>query len=150
MKLFMTLIWVLCILFPTHGICASADSQGDTSMNTKLRMTFGNHKVMIELFDTPASRDFVIQLPLTLQFSDFAGAEKIASLPRKLRTQGSPTAREVQGDFTYYAPWGNLALFYKGFGTDGQLYVLGRFISGKEHLATMRNAFSATISLEQF
>lgn len=150
MKILVTLIWVLCVLLPTQGICANADSQGGDSMNTKLRMTFGKYEVMIELFDNPASRDFVTQLPLTMQFSDFAGAEKIATLPRKLRTHGSPTARQAQGDFTYYAPWGNLALFYKGFGTDGQLYVLGRFTSGKEHLENMRDTFTATLSQTDF
>lgn len=112
---------------------------------TKIQMVFNDHKVIVELFDNPASRDFISLLPFTGNFEDFAGAEKISYLPRKLNTEGSPTAKQARGDFTYYAPWGNLAVFYKGSGTDGNLYVLGKILSGKEHLGKMNRNFTATI-----
>lgn len=107
----------------------------------------GQPNVVIEMFDTPASHDFMALLPLTLEFSDFARTEKIAYLPRRLNTAGTPTALEAQnsGDFSYYAPWGNLAVFYKGFANDGQIYTLGRILSGKDALASMRGDFTATI-----
>jgi hypothetical protein len=35
-----------------------------------------------------------------------------AALPRKLATQGAPNGTApVAGELTYYAPWGNLAIF---------------------------------------
>lgn len=34
------------------------------------------------------------------------------------------------GDITYYAPWGNIAIFYKDFGYASGLIKLGRFDSG--------------------
>ena len=36
------------------------------------------------------------------------------------------------GDITYYAPWGNLAIFYKDFGYAKGLAKLGRIDSGIE------------------
>ncbi len=112
---------------------------------TKIRIVFNDQEAVVAMFDNPASRDFLSLLPLTAEFSDFAGAEKIASLPRRLETRNSPVPHDATGDFTYYAPWGNLAVFYKGFGRDSNLYVLGRIESGKEKLARMRTSFTARI-----
>ncbi len=114
-------------------------------MHTAIRLVVGSQEVIIDMLDNPASRAFLALLPLTLEFSDYANIEKIATLPRKLNTQGSPTAQQASGDFTYYAPWGNLAVFYRGSGSDGQLYVLGRIRSGKEQLAAMHRNFTARI-----
>ena len=53
-------------------------------------------------------------LPLTLELEDYASTEKIAYLPKPLSTAGAPAAMTPRaGDITYYAPWGNLALFYE-------------------------------------
>jgi hypothetical protein len=38
------------------------------------------------------------------------------------------------GDIAYYAPWGNLAIFYKDFGYSRGLIGLGRIDSGIEAL----------------
>ncbi len=110
----------------------------------RVRMSLGKEEVIVEMFDNPASREFLSMLPLTMQFDDFASTEKIANLPRKLKSQG-PLGKEVKGDFTYYAPWGNLAVFYKGFGSASGLYIMGRIVSGKETLAKMHAPFTATI-----
>lgn len=42
------------------------------------------------LDDTSAGRDFAALLPLTLTLRDFASAEKISDLPRRLDTSGAP------------------------------------------------------------
>lgn len=63
---------------------------------------------------TPTVQDFAKQLPLTLTLKDYDSTEKIADLPTKLTTQNSPNDYAGKaGDLTYYAPWGNLAFFYK-------------------------------------
>jgi hypothetical protein len=55
-------------------------------------------------------------LPLTLILEDYASTEKIAYLTRKLSEEGAPAGVDPSvGDITYYAPWGNLALFYRDF-----------------------------------
>lgn len=145
MKIATALVWIILLCLPAFGLCASPAKKEEKSMHTAIRLIAGNHEVIIDMFDNPASSDFLALLPLTLEFSDYANTEKIATLPRKLNTQGSPTAKQASGDFTYYAPWGNLAFFYRGSGSDGQLYVLGRIRSGKEHLAAMHRNFTARI-----
>lgn len=146
MKIFLGLFVAMLCLMPIAAVSASLDTQkGDTS-RAKIRMVFNSHEVIVEMYDTPATKDFMALLPLALPFSDYASMEKIATLPRKLNTKGTASAREQPGDFAYYAPWGNLAVYYSGFGSDGQLYALGRIISGKDKLASMLTAFNATIS----
>lgn len=145
MKAAAALVLAMISLFPLHGMCAGPGGKEGGVMDATIRIVSGSREVIVTMLDNPASRDFMSLLPLTLEFSDYAKTEKIAYLPRKLSTKGSPTAREAAGDFTYYAPWGNLAVFYQGAGSDGQLYVLGRIKSGKEKLAGMESGFTATI-----
>lgn len=134
------------LFFPLHAFCAEKNGSSG-SMPAKIRMTFGHHEVVVSMFDSPASRDFLSLLPLEAEFKDYAGEEKITYLPRKLNTTGSPDPSESRGDFTYYRPWGNLAVFYHGFGSSGQLTVLGRIESGKDKLASMTGNFMARIEV---
>lgn len=126
----------------------AAASSGEPAQNAvvaHVRIAFNDGEVIVGLFDNSASRDLLAQLPLSLAFSDYAGAEKIAYPPKALNTRNTPSAGQITGDFTYYAPWGNLAVFYKGHGSSGDLYVLGRIESGKDKLARMNSNFTAVI-----
>lgn len=105
----------------------------------------GQEEVLIDLLDNPAAKAFAAQLPVTLPFRDYAGEEKIATLPTRLSAKGSPSAHEIPVDFTYFSPWGNLAIFYNGVGTDGQLLALGRIRTGKALLTKQRDNFAATL-----
>ncbi len=137
-------------LLPCSTLYAATETNGNTQSAAmpNIHLAFAEQEVVIEMLDNPASRDFISLLPLTLEFGDFAGAEKIArNLPRRLDTSNSPTCQEEKVDFTYYAPWGNLAVFYNSVGTDSQLYALGRIVSGKEHLAKMDANFTGTIEI---
>ena len=109
----------------------------------QVRLSVGNKKAVVVLDDNPASRDFLSMLPLTLTFEDYNGTEKIGSLPRKLKAQDAPTSCDPDvGSFTYYAPWGNLAIFYRDFRHSNGLVPLGRVESGMEVLADMRDGVS--------
>jgi hypothetical protein len=49
-------------------------------------------------------------------------------LARKLSTKGAPAGVDPDvGEITYYAPWGNLAIFRKDFGYSEGLIRLGKF-----------------------
>ncbi len=81
-----------------------------------VRLVIDGTELHGSLDDTAAGRDFASLLPLTLTISDFHATEKISDLPRKLNIKGAPAGSEpAAGDITYYAPWGNLALFYRDF-----------------------------------
>jgi hypothetical protein len=81
---------------------------------TMIEMVSGERRWRISIADSPPARDFLAQLPLRLTLEDYAGTEKIADLPRKLTREGAPAAiTPIKGDVTFYAPWGNLAIFYE-------------------------------------
>ena len=119
----------------------------DMAKETQVRVIFEDKEAIVSMLDNSAARDFVSLLPLTVTLEDYASAEKIYYLPRKLDVSSGQNAEQVKGDFCYYAPWGNLAIFYKGMGHSTSLYVLGRLESGKEDLAAMGKSFKATIEL---
>jgi hypothetical protein len=94
---------------------------------TTIEIVSGNRRWTARINPTPAARDFLAQLPLELKLKDFAGTEKIADLPRPLTREGAPEAIAPHaGDVAFYAPWGNLAIFYRdGYHSPG-LILLGR------------------------
>ena len=85
-----------------------------TIKGMKIKIIKYDKELKAILQDNSTSKDFYALLQLTIKIDDFASSEKIASLPEKLSIYGSPKGYEGQsGDITYYAPWGNLAIFYK-------------------------------------
>lgn len=79
------------------------------------------------------TRDFVSLLPVTLTLEDYNRTEKISDLPKRLSTKDAPAGVDPsRGDIAYYAPWGNLAIFYKDFQYSRGLVKLGRIDSGVE------------------
>ena len=84
-------------------------------------------KIIIDLVDNVASRDFYAMLPLRLEFSDYVGKEKISpELPKRLNTQGLNGYDPNIGDFFYFSPWGNLGIFYAKQPFHNGLVPLGR------------------------
>jgi hypothetical protein len=101
----------------------------------KIRIKLQEKVITATLADNPTSRDFVSLLPLDLTLEDYAATEKISYLPRKLTTEGAPAGSEPAiGDISYYAPWGNLAVFYRDFRFSSGLIKLGKIDSGAEGL----------------
>jgi len=101
------------------------------SMKIKLRV--GDTVLTATLIDSATTRDFISLLPLTLTSKDYAGTEKISDLPKRLSTENAPSGSDPSvGDITYYAPWGNLAIFYRDFGYSSGLVILGRIDNGIE------------------
>ena len=101
----------------------------------KIRMEVEGTQITATLDDTAVARDFASLLPLSLSLEDYAATEKIADLPRKLSTVGAPAGTDASaGDTSYYALWGNLALFYRSSGYATGLVRLGRIDAGAEAL----------------
>ena len=106
-----------------------------TPEQMRLRIEVEDTVLTATLEDTEVARDLAALLPLTLTLTDYAATEKISDLPRRLATAGVPEgATPSAGDITYYAPWGNLALFYRAFSYSPGLVKLGRIDSGLEVL----------------
>jgi len=132
----------------THIACDATDGtasasatpptefSGQRTSAMKIRLTINGNAVTATLIDNATARDFLRLLPVTLTLEDYASTEKINYLPRKLSTAGAPAGSDPSvGDIAYYAPWGNLAIFYKDFGYSKGLIQLGRVDSGMEALS---------------
>jgi hypothetical protein len=97
----------------------------------KIRITVGEKRATATLDNSDIARDFYSMLPMIVELEDYASTEKITYPERKLNTSGSPEGYDPSaGDITYYAPWGNLALFYKDFSYSKGLIRLGEFDDG--------------------
>lgn len=94
---------------------------------TTIDIVSGSRRWTANIEDSPSARDFLVQLPLTLTLNDYAGTEKIADLPRPVTREGAPDAITPRaGDLAFYAPWGNLAVFYRDGHHSPGLIILGR------------------------
>ena len=101
-----------------------------------------------ELDDNPTSRDLVSLLPLTFVLEDFASSEKMGYPPRKLSTKDAPSgSTPAAGDISYYAPWGDIALFYRGGSHAAGLVKIGRLDDGGAALSKLGPSTRATIEL---
>ena len=102
----------------------------------KIRIDVDGGAVMATLDNnSQAAKDFMALLPLTLTLSDYNATEKVSDLPRRLSTKDAPPGFDPSiGDIAYYAPWGNLAIFYKGFGYSRGLIKLGTIDAGLDRL----------------
>jgi hypothetical protein len=101
----------------------------------KIRLEVEGTPLTATLDDTRAARDFASLLPLTLALEDYAATAKVSGLPRKLSTTGAPAGTAASaGDIAYFAPWGNLALFYRSSGYASGLVRLGRIDAGSDVL----------------
>jgi hypothetical protein len=115
---------------------STAPSGSDRNTSMDIRVTLDGRPVDATVNDSPAARDLPL-LPLTLDLKDFHGTERIGYPPRKLNTSGAPEPTAAKaGDLAYYAPWGNLALFYRdGPSASADLLVLGHIDADADQLA---------------
>lgn len=136
------LVLALITIFPATAIARHTQENP-----MKLRIILDDKTITATLNDSQASRDFAALLPLTLTLKDYAGEEKISDLPARLSTAGSPAGMAAKkGDITMYAPWGNLAIFYKPHGYAGGLVKLGQ-LDEPDALPVHPDAYSARFEL---
>jgi hypothetical protein len=113
----------------------------------KIKITMGEKVVTATLADSETARDFASLLPLTLTLEDYNKTEKISDLPKRLSTKGAPAGSDPSvGDIAYYAPWGNLAIFYRDFGYSSGLVIFGK-IDGEIEAFNAPGSVKATIEL---
>ncbi|MCR4524212.1 cyclophilin-like fold protein [Bosea sp. 47.2.35] len=122
------------------GACTTACAGNELGTARKdgamrVRVVIDGQALTATLDDSPAARDFASLLPLDLTLSDYASTEKVGDLPRRLSIDAAPRSyKPSSGDITYYAPWGNLAIFYRDFRDSDGLVRLGAFDGGIDAL----------------
>lgn len=129
------IILSLFFLLANNRAFAQAPQKYEKVKMYQIKITIEDKVVTGTLEDNPASRDFIVQLPLNIKLEDYSSTEKITYLPKKLSTKDAPPGIDPEvGDIAYYAPWGNIAIFYKDFGYSQSLLKLGRITGGIEYL----------------
>ncbi len=68
---------------------------------------------------------------------DYAGSEKIFYPPEALDVNDTPLAEGPAGTLAYYAPWGDVAIFYGECRGANGLYALGEVISGGAQIESL-------------
>ncbi len=120
-----------------------AAAPADQIVGTVVRFTKGSARVDVTIDkDSPAVRDFLSMLPLTLTLEEFAGREKIADLPRELAHAASPGSDPEDGDLIYFIPWGNIGFYYNtaGIGYSDQTLHLGTYRASLKDLEQLEGA----------
>lgn len=97
--------------------------------------------------DSPAVRDFLSMLPLTLTVEEFNGREKIGHLPRGLNHAGTPGSDPEDGHLIYYAPWGNLGFYYNaaGVGYSDDVLHVGTYDAALEQLEQLEGGVTVEV-----
>ena len=91
----------------------TANDSSDADAGTPIRITIGDETVSATVWHNPTGQALLDQLPLTLTFEDLNGVEKTGHLPKDLTMDAMPAGDDPDaGDLGYYAPGGNLVLYY--------------------------------------
>ena len=98
----------------------------------QISVQFGDHVIIYELNESLAADSLYEQLPLTVESEDFSTNEKIFYPLQELNTDEAVLAEGGSGVLAYYAPWGDVVMFYGDFNTNSSLYELGHIVSDEE------------------
>lgn len=130
----LAVIWMACSEHP-DGM-GNPETGGGTEINNgneepnkesmKIKMTVGQRVVTATMADNAAARDFISRLPLEVKLDDYNNTEKIFYPSPKLTIEGVKRGcTPSPGDITIYAPWGNVAIFYKSWSQSNDLILIG-------------------------
>ncbi len=101
------------------------------------------HTVLFTLNGTPAADSLYRQLPLTVPVDDFSTNEKIF-YPEALDLRDTPHPKMEIGTLAYYAPWGNVVMFFDRYNANSDLYELGHASAGLDQISQL----TGTITIE--
>ena len=136
--------WVAELGFSQPQETTSSETEETDMESTQIAVTCGDVQVVYALNDSPAAQSLLSQLPLTVEVEDFSTNEKVFYPPQELDTANTPLAEGGAGTLAYYAPWGDVVLFYDSFSANSSLFELGEAVSGAENIGQM----SGTITVE--
>ncbi len=142
MKIAFIVSFLVVLFILTFRSSCIAQDRSNNTLPGKVRdmfieITANGRTTVYKLNNSQASKEFFVQLPLALDVEDYGSKEKIFYPPKKLVISNTPKANAGVGTLAYYAPWGNVVMFYERFGSASGLYELGEVVSGKENISKM-------------
>ncbi len=117
------------------------DTQADRSENEqeetmRISVKSEEYEIIYELNSSPAASQLYAQLPLTVEVEPFSNNE-MTFYPEALSVEDTPLSDGAPGSLSYYAPWGDVVMFYAPCTPNNSLYELGTVVSGEEHIANL-------------
>jgi len=114
--------------------------EADYIERVKLKIDGTDNEAIVKLINSKPAREFIAQLPMTVEFSDFGEREKFAKMPKMLTETEAVFSGYDVGEFLYGTPYKCMIAFYKQDGEviDG-LIKLGDFESGIEYFSVPHN-----------
>lgn len=126
---------------------SSRGTDGLRQGEKRITMNVNGEEVVIVLNDSREADLFYNSLPLELNFEDYNDTEKISYLPEDVFSPERTESFDPDvGDVCFYAPWGNLSVFYKDFRLSEGLVPLGHIESGLGALTAAQEDFSAVLT----
>jgi len=124
-----TVAAMAAVLVPALTGCSPNSGTGNTAAHTaassvppgtssaQVVLRFGDHAVAATMADTPAARELVAMLPLTMKLSETWGQAKSGRLPHPLSGEGAArTLKPVPGGIYYWSNTATLAVYYDDLG----------------------------------
>lgn len=123
-----------------------ASGGAEAAQARTIEVRSGETVVTYALEDNAAADALLAQLPLTIEIEDYSTNEKIFYPPQALETAGAPAASGGAGVLAYYAPWGDVVLFYDDFSENASLFALGRAVSGAESIRDLTGTVTVAVA----
>lgn len=115
---------------------ASTTMEQTTSLEQqRLSISLGSTRFQARLYDSPATREFLSRLPLTIAMRDIGNKEKYAAFPGGLESSTLIHHNEP-GQLVYWPTGPGIAIYYKTDGKPvrGGIVVMAKIESGTEAL----------------
>ena len=110
----------------------------------KIQVQAGEHVIVYALNNSRAAKELYAQLPLRTTVENFSTNEKVFYPPQKLSIAGAPFVDAQKGTLAYYAPWGDVVMFYAPCTPNSSLYELGKAVSGTEHIENLSGTITVS------
>lgn len=114
---------------------------------TQMQISVKNseYEIVYELNESTAAKELSAQLPLTLEVKPFSNNEITFYPPKKLNTANTPLSDGKTGSLSYYAPWGDVVMFYAPCSPNGSLYEIGKIVSGTENINKLTGSVTVSV-----
>lgn len=131
----------------TESPSEDADAIKQEVANMRISVKSEEYEIIYELNDSKAAKELYAQLPLTTEVEPFSNNE-MTFYPEKLDVADAPFSDGEPGSLSYYAPWGDVVMFYAPCAPNSSLYELGKAIVGAEYIENLSGTITVSAAEE--
>lgn len=131
----------------TESPSEGADATKQEEMTMRISVKSEGYEIIYELNDSKAAKELYAQLPLTTEVEPFSNNE-MTFYPEKLDVADAPFSDGEPGSLSYYAPWGDVVMFYAPCAPNSSLYELGKAVAGAEYIENLSGTITVSAAEE--